>query len=99
MCCKEVIDCCFVNLIEEFTTTRSILLKIKDKLKSRQFELVGILERAEQLTGEGGKVKKVPGGEGQGACTITWTDVVNRMVSLFKFIFLKRWYAMDKSID
>ena len=50
---------------------------------------MGILERAEELTGEGGKVKKIPGGEGQGACTITWTDVVHRLV-MFNFILVKQ---------
>ena len=57
-------------------------MKIKAKMQKQQFELVGLLERSEQLTGEGGRAKKIPGGEGQGACTITWTDVVNRMVML-----------------
>jgi len=59
---------------------------VKAKLQSRRFELVGILERAEQLTGVEGKANKVPGGEGQGACTITWTDIVHRLVD-FKIYF------------
>jgi hypothetical protein len=53
---------------------------VQAKLMSRRFELVAILEQAEQFTGEGGA--KVKGGDGAGACTLTWTDVVHRMVTL-----------------
>jgi len=74
---REGASSSFMALIARFVFSK----KIQDKLQSRQFELVEILERAEESTGKGGKENKVNGGEGRGACTITWTDVVRRMVT------------------
>ena len=63
--------------------------KLCQKLQARAFELVKLLERAEETTGPAGAAARVVGADGIGACSITWEMLVDRMVR----------YATDHNYD
>jgi hypothetical protein len=57
---------------------------INKKLLARKFHLLHVLETAAETTGEGGVKNGIKGAKGEGAVTITWDQIVVRMVSYMR---------------
>jgi hypothetical protein len=55
-----------------------------NKLLSRKFQLVTVLETAAQTTGEAGAKNGIKGADGEGSVTITWDQIVMRMVKYMR---------------
>jgi hypothetical protein len=58
--------------------------KVTQKLSARKFAMVEVLENAHLATGSGGLERGVSGSDGQASITITFSDIVERMVKYVK---------------
>ncbi len=59
---------------------------IQNRLQQRRFELVRVLETAEQVTGPTARDKRqpVPGCDGPGSVQINWPQLIDRLVRFVK---------------